>query len=150
MSTATQGRAREHKVRDDLEARFFARLRQDGDCWIWTGPQSDSGYGLLIVKSGGRQRNIPAHRWSYEFLRADIPEGLVIDHLCRVRACVNPWHLEPVTIGVNTRRGVSWNGSKTHCKRGHELSGENLGHQNGNHRYCRTCKRATDARRWAS
>jgi hypothetical protein len=69
------------------------------------------------------------HRISYEIFVGKIPEGMVIDHLCRTPACVNPKHLEPVTIAENTFRGTGMcarNHHKTHCKRGHSLSGENV------------------------
>lgn len=148
MSTATSGRRREYQVRDHLDARFLASFTRGDDCWLWTGPLSDSGYGLLIEKRGGSQTNHRAHRWSYEHHVGPIPDGLVIDHLCRVRHCVNPLHLEPVTSAENIRRGVSFNGSKTHCKRGHEFTEANTGYQNGGYRYCRTCKQLADSKRW--
>lgn len=148
MSTATAGRAREHRVRDHLtdrdEARFFAKVRQEGDCWVWTAARTGGGYGNFTV----RRVNITAHRWCWAFMRGWVPEGLQLDHLCRNRACVNPWHLEPVTLRVNLARGIHAQRSKTSCKRGHPLKGANLGRQNGGHRYCKTCKRATDAKRY--
>jgi len=76
-----------------------------GECWLWIGAITKNGYGnfwLTDVKS-----NVFAHRWAYERLRGPIPTGLVIDHLCRVRHCVNPEHMEPVTIRVNSLRGMS-------------------------------------------
>ena len=147
MSTATTGRAREYQARDYLIAAGLSRFQVAEGCWLWTGSINESGYGLLIEKAGGKQINHRAHRWSYEYHIGPIPDGLVLDHLCRVRRCVNPDHLEPVTDAENIRRGVSWNGSKTHCKRGHEFTSENTGIQNGNHRFCRACRRMTDARR---
>jgi hypothetical protein len=92
-----------------------------------------------------------AHRWAYEFLRAEIPEGLHIDHLCRNRACVNPWHLEPVTNRVNGLRGESvaaQHARKTHCIRGHEFTTENTYPiKNGKGRGCRECSRIKDRER---
>lgn len=81
------------------EARFWSRVerRLDG-CWQWTGPQDHGGY--------GRISSIRVHRYAYELLVAPIPEGLTIDHLCQNRLCVNPAHLEPVTMIENIRRGV--------------------------------------------
>lgn len=96
-----EGAARRIITTIDLEERFFRYVEQAGDCWRWVGNLDDAGYGLHIVD----RRNKPAHRWSYEYLRAEIPDGLCIDHLCRNRWCVNPWHLEPVTLSVNTSRG---------------------------------------------
>jgi hypothetical protein len=103
-------------------------------CWRWTGLISNSGYGRL-----GRHY---AHRYVYELCGELIPEGFKLDHLCRNTYCVNPAHLEPVTHRENTLRGISAaaeNAVKTHCKRGHELSGHNLLLDNRGHRQCREC-----------
>lgn len=81
--------------------RFESKIEAQGDCWIWTGEKS-GGYGRLTID----RKPTYAHRWSYEYHRAPIPAALVIDHLCRNRACVNPWHLEPVPLSVNVRRGA--------------------------------------------
>ncbi len=82
------------------EVRFFERVSADeGGCWNFSSCRSD-GYGRFSIGRTG----IPAHRWSYEFFRAEIPDGLVIDHLCENRACVNPWHLDPVPPLVNLIR----------------------------------------------
>ncbi|MGI9502698.1 MAG: HNH endonuclease [Geminicoccaceae bacterium] len=86
----------------------------------------------------------PAHRVSYEALVSAIPEGLELDHLCRVRCCVNPIHLEPVTTRTNNLRGngiAAMNALKTHCPRGHPYSGEHLYVCSRGHRHCRTCGR---------
>jgi hypothetical protein len=70
-------------------------------CWLWTGYVDRHGYGQF---KGAKQGS--AHRWSYEYHAGPIPEGLQLDHLCRVRSCVNPAHLEPVTCRVNVSRGL--------------------------------------------
>lgn len=103
-------------------------------CWLWTGCGTPSGYGSAYW-SGRLNR---AHRLIYEILRGPIPEGLQIDHLCRVRCCVNPDHLEPVTHLENVRRGSR--ATKTHCIRGHLLSGKNLRNCKNGWRRCRTCR----------
>lgn len=83
------------------ERRFFAQVQQDPfGCWNWAGRRTKAGYGRFHDD----HKDLLAHRWVYEFLRADIPVGLELDHLCRNRACVNPWHLEPVTRSVNALR----------------------------------------------
>lgn len=76
------------------------RVTETG-CWIWVGRLNRNGYGRICL--GGREPM--AHRVSYELHVGPIPDGLVLDHLCRVRCCVNPFHLEPVTVQVNTLRG---------------------------------------------
>lgn len=90
---------------------------------------------------------MPAHRMAYELTRGPILEGLVIDHLCRNKACVNPAHLEAVSQRVNVRRGLL--GSRTACINGHEYTPENTFIERNGKRRCRTCQRATDRRRRA-
>ena len=108
-------------------------------CWLWMMAPSDTGYGL--VTGVGRKRLL-AHRVSYETFKGPISEGLSLDHLCRVRACVNPDHLEAVTHRENCLRGISpcaISARKTHCINGHEFSGRNLYLHNGT-RWCRACR----------
>jgi hypothetical protein len=96
----------------------------ESGCWLWTGYVDSYGYGRISVNG----RAMLAHRYSYECHKKPIPLGLQIDHLCRVRCCVNPEHLEVVTNTVNVLRGVgitARNARKTHCKRGHEFTEEN-------------------------
>lgn len=78
---------------------------RDG-CWLWQGPRVHNGYGIISIQGSGVKTTIRAHRYAYEALVGPIPEGLQLDHLCRVRRCVNPAHLEPVTARENVRRGV--------------------------------------------
>lgn len=75
---------------------------EDGGCWIWLAAVSIHGYGQFGLRNG---MPTPAHRWSYQHFVGPIPDGLVIDHVCRRRDCVNPDHLEAVTQGENLRRG---------------------------------------------
>lgn len=125
------------------EERFwhYTQRSEGYGCWEWTGPVNDTtGYGTLRL---AEKRSVTAHRWGYEFLTGPVPAGLVLDHLCRNRRCVNPAHLEPVTRGENTLRGIgpsAQNARKTECHRGHPLSGENLMISTGR-RYCRECNR---------
>jgi hypothetical protein len=115
--------------------RFWSKVREDDGCWVWTAARQSKGYGSFYVPGVGR---LLAHRFSYEFFIAPIPSGLELDHLCRVRRCVNPWHLEPVTPRVNNQRGAK--GQKTHCDHGHEYTPENT-YRSPSHgrRSCRTC-----------
>lgn len=126
-------------------ARFAARVVQDGECWRWTGYINKGGYGTLP----NRDTSILAHRISYEYHVADIPDGLVLDHLCRNRWCVNPYHLEPVTQKVNTNRGDTGAvfREQTHCANGHEFNEQNTYHRRDSKgRECRTCQRDRTAK----
>ena len=81
--------------------RFMERVDQTDSCWLWTASADRYGYGRFFVGNG---QYVQAHRHSYERFVGPIPPGLQIDHLCRVKHCVNPQHLEPVTHGVNQQR----------------------------------------------
>lgn len=106
-------------------------------CWDWVGKRTGEGYGQAW--SGGKWR--PAHRLVYEEEIGEIPQGLVIDHLCRNHGCVNPAHLEPVTNWENVHgRGIHRNSLVTHCPRGHAYAGENLELRKGR-RHCKECRR---------
>ncbi len=107
-------------------------------CWVWQRFVGPSGYGNL--RDSRRMR--PAHRVYYERLRGAIPEGLVLDHLCRNRACVNPDHLEPVTHRENILRGntiAARRAAQTHCIHGHPFTEENT-IRGPRGRNCRTCQ----------
>lgn len=127
------------------EDRFWAKVNRKGpdDCWLWTGAhRSDLGYGHMNWRGGHRA----AHRIAYELMVGEIPEGLVLDHLCRTPACVNPKHLEPVTQRVNVIvRGqgpFARRAAQTHCLRGHEFTPENTYiHKSRGVRICRECHR---------
>lgn len=79
---------------------------EPGRCWIWTGKLHDGDRGYAKVRVAGQLRK--AHRVAYELLVGPVPDGLVIDHLCRVRHCINPEHMEPVTNAENVRRGLPY------------------------------------------
>ena len=124
-----------------LDARFHSRyLIVDSGCWEWQGSLNPRhGYGMLHYDG----RTIHAHIVSYLLHKGDIPPGTEIDHLCENRKCVNPDHLEAVTHRINITRG-SIKRRKTHCFRGHPLSGENLvvyTDRGGPHRTCAACSR---------
>lgn len=103
--------------------RFWSKVEKTDTHWLWTGNSVRNGYGYFNITEGvGRL----AHRFAYEELVGEIPEGLTIDHLCRVRACVNPAHLEAVTLQENIRRIPHPNSAKTHCPKGHPYAGDNL------------------------
>lgn len=103
--------------------RFFERVEKGDGCWLWTGSMIPSGYGQMTVGSistefGVRVRQAYAHRLSYAIHKGPIPDGFVVDHLCRNRRCVNPAHLEAVECEVNSER--VWI-RMSHCRRGHAL-----------------------------
>lgn len=117
------------------EQRFWSKVDKAGECWLWTGSLHSLGYARLGVDG----ERVYVHRYSYELANGAIPDGLTIDHLCRVRHCVNPDHLEAVTLAENLRRSptqpTSVNGRKRRCKRGHEFSGRDK----RGFRVCNTC-----------
>ena len=129
-----------------LPWRIARKIRVDPEsgCWLWQGRPAPNGYGQVRMQGSA----LGAHRVVYEFLVTEIPFGLVLDHLCSVRICVNPEHLEPVTQAENARRsGVARR--KDTCGKGHPLTGPNVNDWRGR-RACRTCKAAADARRRTS
>ena len=148
-------------IRGPAERRFWIRVSTDapppehrpelGPCWLWVGLTVE-GYGRFWIgpRPGMATRFTPAHRWSYERYVGLIPEGLHIDHLCRVRNCVRPTHLEPVTNRENLLRGetvTAKHAAKTHCPEGHPYAGDNLIVDGGSRR-CRTCRLAGRRRRY--
>jgi hypothetical protein len=98
-------------------------------CWIWLGTGS-RGYGSIAIK----RKHQGAHRISYLLHKGPIPEGFDVDHLCGVKACVNPEHLEAVSHEVNCQRR---NAKQLTCKNGHPWSGKN----NRGDNVCHTCMR---------
>ena len=132
--------------------RFMTHVDKRGptDCWLWTGHLNHGGYGQF---STGKARYFGAHRWSYEHFVGPVPAGLDLDHLCRVRHCVNPDHLEPVTRRENLLRGTRNNymASKTHCPQGHPYDEANTyRHRLAVGRSCRACSRLRTRERRAA
>ena len=130
--------------------RFWAKVQRTDGCWFWMGGKN-RGYGKFHVSG----RSLKAHRYAYELLVASIPnttedeKRITLDHLCRTKECVNPAHLEPVTIKENVLRGESFsaiNARKTHCPQGHEYTPENTNSRPSKPgRYCRACAKAGSA-----
>jgi hypothetical protein len=150
-------------LRPDLKMttseRFWGKVNRDGpisayaphlgSCWLWTNALNREGYGAFTISG----KKVGAHIIAFEWLIGAVPEGLELDHLCRVRSCVNPAHLEAVTHKENTLRGQSLqaeNARKTHCKRGHPFNETNTRVEPDGRRVCRTCRLVIEGRRQRS
>ncbi len=133
------------------DARFWKKVDQAGDdeCWLWQGSTSADGYGRLgRTQESGKVKLWVAHRYAFIQTHGALNPELTIEHLCRVRNCCNPSHLEEVTRSVNAKRSrAQFEGSQTHCLRGHPFSGDNLEIRSGK-RHCRTCIRAAGKMRY--
>lgn len=125
-----------------LPPRFWRKVQvAESGCWLWTACLNSRGYGCYSL--GGRRHL--AHRVAFEALVNRIPKGLTIDHLCRVKRCVNPAHMEPVTLEENLRREDEAN-RPVACPQGHRYDQRNTrvkrradGRVN---RLCRACESA--------
>lgn len=123
----------------DYITRFESRIIPESNtgCWIWTGTVLNTGYGQFW---DGQKKQL-AHRFSYRLYKGEIPKNLCIDHLCRNRWCVNPEHMELVTVGENVLRGIgitARNKIKTHCSQGHKYTNKST-HWYKNERVCKNC-----------
>lgn len=131
-------------LKEREEKRFRAKYQvSDNGCWEWLAGTRGDGYGLFhLAPTGGSctARGVRAHRYAYEAVNGPIPTGMVLDHLCRNRRCVNPEHMEVVTLKENCLRGMSPNMlvyRSGYCKRGHPHTPEN---RISGKRGCRLCK----------
>ena len=126
-----------------LERVFRKVKKARNGCWLWNGADNDKGYGVILAE-GPPRRMTYVHRAVYEATIGPIPEGLVLDHLCRTRRCCNPAHLEPVTQLINLERGESPNFRTRRtriCKRGHVLTPDNIVTPKDGRERCRECVR---------
>jgi hypothetical protein len=131
-----------------MPERFWRHVNQQGPvseyrpdlgpCWLWDGKPNEKGYGTFRTEIGMR----PAHCVAYILVIGPIPIDRVLDHLCRVPACVNPYHLEPITSVENTMRGKGIaviNGSKLYCPNGHQYTTTNTSKLTNGWRRCKIC-----------
>ena len=110
-------------LRETVEQRILDNVNFSNGCWIWTASLHSNGYAQMSID--GRPRKV--HRWFYEYLYGPIKDGLCLDHLCRKRNCINPFHLEPVTLKENILRGNGMSARharQKRCVRGHEFDGK--------------------------
>jgi len=126
--------------KNSIEERFYSKVKKTKSCWVWQG-YTTVGYGRLYFYE--QNRYIGAHRLSLMLTGVNIPKSMVVDHICRNRACVNPKHLRVVTprqnVLENSESITAKNRAKTHCIRGHEFTPENLIPRSSGHRTCRAC-----------
>lgn len=132
--------------------RFWVKVDKNGPygCWTWTAYRDRAGYGRIGITENGKSKSKLAHRVSWKLVHGNISDSLTLDHLCRVRHCVNPSHLEAVTFRENILRGINpaaINARKTHCKKGHELTKESTYFMGNGRRVCRICDRARKPRK---
>ena len=137
---------------EPLDARILKKTDRSGDCWLWTGYLDRDGYAVITV---GKQV-MRAHRVSYSTFVGAIADGLEIDHLCRIRHCVRPEHLEPVSRRENVLRQIEATGAiggqrpnslatDGVCVAGHTMDEENT-YRNGGRAFCRACHRQRNRR----
>lgn len=139
---------RDGKRRISVLIRFWNKVDKTETCWLWTAYKLKAGYGRIRIDG----KNISAHRWAYESMIAPIPEGLTIDHLCRNTSCVNPEHMEVVTLQENLNRAKPWlkaikesvatRLNKSLCPKGHKYDAENTYvRPDRQSRDCKECRR---------
>lgn len=132
-------RSRPHLA--DPIARFWQYVNRTDGCWLWIGGHEGNGYGTFSIM-GKKHGPVTAHTFAYWLSGKVLRKGFTLDHTCHNRSCVRIDHLEEVTNTENILRGeglTAQNSRKTHCKRGHPLSGDNLRINPAGYRQCRAC-----------
>lgn len=122
-----------HKLIPNIDPEFFLSrivVDKESECWNWNGTVNINGYGHLNIKIDNKWTNVLTHRVSFKIFNGYLTEGLVIDHKCRNRLCCNPDHIREVTPQVNSTENSTSMGAvnivKTHCKKGHEFTPDNI------------------------
>lgn len=141
---AAKARTRRGRPRQPFQVSFWTRVGEPdaNGCRVWTGATAGGDPGAPYGLTWNGERPEMAHRVAYRLAGGEIPDGMQIDHLCRVRLCVNPEHLEPVTAAENLRRRYR-DAPATHCPNGHEYTPESTRIEPDGGRRCRVCLRAT-------
>lgn len=136
-------------LQSDID-RFLAKIKKAADCWRWGARINANGYGQFFF----HRRTVQAHRFAYHAFVETITPDLVLDHLCRVRNCVNPEHLEAVSNRENLMRGdtiYAANAAKDRCPAGHPYTPENTYDRGGRAgRLCKKCDQTRSAKRYAA
>ena len=130
-----------------LPERFWNKVEPEPNtgCWLWSGADKRNGYGQITISG----KKLSVHRLAFTVLSGAIPAGLDLDHLCRVRCCVNPEHLEPVTRQTNLLRGQTYparNAAKATCPKGHAYDRLVRRGDGSVGRGCRVCSRETNGK----
>lgn len=118
-----------------VEERFWSKVEKTETCWLWKASLNRKGYAQFFPQPG---KLVEGHRWAWISANGSVPDGLELDHLCKVKHCVNPVHLEAVTHAENMRR---WLSLITHCPQGHPYDEVNTYVTKANVRHCRQCHR---------
>jgi hypothetical protein len=131
---------------EQFKEKLLSKLALSNGCWVFTDSLDKDGYGRM--RCGDKK--VRTHRLSYEIFIGSIPEGMVIDHLCRNRSCANPDHLEAVTTKENILRGETGHilKNKTHCPQGHEYNKVNTRVKPTGHRSCKECDKISHGKRY--
>lgn len=120
---------------NDYRRGFFKNIKFYSDprvCWVWKGSIHHTGYGIHFIK----KRQLLAHRYSFEYFVGSIPPRYVVHHSCQTKGCVNPRHLRLISHSEHSRR----HSTKSICKNGHPLEGDNIYYNKQGHKSCQVCR----------
>lgn len=152
-----------NELKQELQKLILNKIKFNNGCWEWQGYVNIKGYGQIHHRlNGKKRRTITVHRISYLAFNGEWDENLVIDHVCSNRKCVNPSHLEQVTLAENTKRGIKSLGKalnngygdlleRTHCFKNHELTPQNTYFMRSKpySKRCKECRRIVKRKYYA-